>query len=203
MIQILNSILLTAPELSSVRDTLKNLTSDSSKDLFIALYRSWCHNEVAVFALCLLSQVYEHATYLVLKLAEFEVTVDTLQEIDKLVNLIESPIYMYLRIQLLEPEKYPYLFKALYGILMLLPQSPAFHILRNRLSSMSSMGELLLIKRSPDAVQLPQDINWVHLLNHFIEVRKKHHDNIIKVRLELEKSQPISTKLENKTTNLK
>jgi hypothetical protein len=47
-----------------------------------------------------------------------------------------------LRLQLLEPDRYPYLFKCLYGILMLLPQSSAFSTLRNRLSSVSSLGFL-------------------------------------------------------------
>lgn len=32
--------------------------------LFTALYRSWCHNAVATFALCLLAQAYEHASNL-------------------------------------------------------------------------------------------------------------------------------------------
>jgi vacuole morphology and inheritance protein 14 len=47
-----------------------------------------------------------------------------------------------LRLQLLEPEKYPYLYKCLYGLLMLLPQSSAFAALKNRLNSVSSIGFL-------------------------------------------------------------
>lgn len=39
-------------------------------------------------------------------------------ELDKLVQLLESPIFMALRLHLLEPRQYPYLFKALFGILM-------------------------------------------------------------------------------------
>ena len=52
-----------------------------------------------------------------------------------------------LRLQLLEPEKYPYLFKCLYGLLMLLPQSSAFVSLRNRLNAVSSMGFLHIAPR--------------------------------------------------------
>lgn len=47
-----------------------------------------------------------------------------------------------LRLQLLEPEKYPYLYKCLFGLLMLLPQSSAFAALKNRLNSVSSIGFL-------------------------------------------------------------
>ena len=51
-----------------------------------------------------------------------EVTVEFLTEIDKLVQLIESPIFTFLRLQLLDPNHNFYLIRALYGILMLLPQ---------------------------------------------------------------------------------
>lgn len=42
-----------------------------------------------------------------------------------------------LRLQLLEPDRYPYLYKCLYGVLMLLPQSSAFAALKNRLNSVN------------------------------------------------------------------
>lgn len=47
-----------------------------------------------------------------------------------------------LRLQLLEPERYPYLYKCLYGVLMLLPQSSAFAALKNRLNSVSNIALL-------------------------------------------------------------
>jgi vacuole morphology and inheritance protein 14 len=63
-------------------------------------------------------------------------------QIDKLVQLLESPVFTYLRMQLLEPERFPYLYKCLYGLLMLLPQSSAFAALKNRLNSVSAIGYL-------------------------------------------------------------
>lgn len=93
-----------------------------------------------------------------------------LVQIDKLVQLIESPVFTCqfyhnvpcnggltwnawnlisdLRLQLLEPEKYPYLFKCLYGLLMLLPQSSAFVSLRNRLNAVNSSGFLHIAPKS-------------------------------------------------------
>jgi vacuole morphology and inheritance protein 14 len=53
-----------------------------------------------------------------------------------------------LRLQLLEPERYPYLFKCLYGLLMLLPQSTAFVSLRNRLNAVNSAGFLHIAPKS-------------------------------------------------------
>lgn len=79
--------------------------------LFVTLYRSWCHNAVAVFSLCLLAQAYEHASNLLAILqvfflltlawtsltlllsADLEMTVQILVQIDKLVQLIESPVF--------------------------------------------------------------------------------------------------------------
>lgn len=61
MIQNLNIILITSSELSDLRKRLRNLEHKENQRLFNNLYRSWCHNAVSAFSLCLLSQVYEHA----------------------------------------------------------------------------------------------------------------------------------------------
>jgi hypothetical protein len=53
-----------------------------------------------------------------------------------------------IRLQLLEPERYPHLFKCLYGLLMLLPQSSAFVSLRNRLNAVNSAGFLHIAPKS-------------------------------------------------------
>ncbi|KAI0012409.1 vacuole morphology and inheritance protein [Xylariaceae sp. FL0662B] len=142
MVQNLNNNLITAPELADLRKRLRNLETKDGQIFFVALFRSWCYNAVATFSLCLLAQAYEAAYNLLQIFAELEMTVNILIQIDKLVQLIESPVFTYLRLQLLEPEKYPYLYKCLYGLLMLLPQSSAFAALKNRLNSVSSIGYL-------------------------------------------------------------
>ncbi|KIJ04957.1 hypothetical protein PAXINDRAFT_94074, partial [Paxillus involutus ATCC 200175] len=140
IVQKLNTILVTSPELAEFRRRLKSL--ETRVALFTTLYRSWCHSAVSVFSLCLLAQAYEHASNLLSIFADLEITVAMLVQIDKLVQLIESPVFTYLRLQLLEPERYPYLFKCLYGLLMLLPQSSAFVSLHNRLNAVNSAGFL-------------------------------------------------------------
>lgn len=67
MIQTLNLILLTSTELHQVRSNLKRL-NEGHQDLFICLYKSWAHNPASVLSLCLLSQVYRHASDLINKL---------------------------------------------------------------------------------------------------------------------------------------
>ena len=79
--------------------------------------------------------------------------VSTATENDNKSNLIYScemsatKYKVALRLELLEPGKHPYLFKCLYGLLMLLPQSSAFETLRNRLNCVSTMGVLHLIPK--------------------------------------------------------
>ncbi|CBQ70685.1 conserved hypothetical protein [Sporisorium reilianum SRZ2] len=153
MVQNLAIILITSPELADFRKKLRNLDSREGQLLFASIYRCWCHNAVAAFSLCLLAQAYEHASNLLTIFAELEITVSLLIQIDKLVQLLESPIFTALRLQLLEPERYPYLFKCLYGILMLLPQSSAFVTLRNRLNAVNGLGFLHSVPRSSYAAR--------------------------------------------------
>ena len=48
-------------------------------------------------------------------------------------QLIESSIFAYLRLHLLQVERNQYLVRALYGLLMILPQSESFMTLKQRL----------------------------------------------------------------------
>ncbi|KAF2134401.1 ARM repeat-containing protein [Dothidotthia symphoricarpi CBS 119687] len=148
MVQNLNNNLITAPELADLRRRLRNLDNKDGQSFFVVLFKAWCHNAVATFSLCLLAQAYEQAYQLLQVFADLEMTVNMLIQIDKLVQLLESPVFTYLRIQLLEPEKYPHLYKCMYGVLMLLPQSSAFAALKNRLNSVSAIGYLHIAPRT-------------------------------------------------------
>jgi vacuole morphology and inheritance protein 14 len=179
MVQALNLILLTAPELADLRALLKeSLTASAGRDLFVALYASWCHSPVATVSLCLLAQAYPHASSVIQSLGETDISVNLLVQVDKLVRLLETPIFAYLRLQLLEPGRYPQLLKTLYGLLMLLPQqSSAFKILRTRLKTVPSHSSMLTqpygtstsseftglgaIRRSASAGPFPQIVSHI------------------------------------------
>uniref|UniRef100_A0A452UTM8 Protein VAC14 homolog n=1 Tax=Ursus maritimus TaxID=29073 RepID=A0A452UTM8_URSMA len=178
MVHTLNTILLTSTELFQLRNQLKDLKTLESQNLFCCLYRSWCHNPVTTVSLCFLTQNYRHAYDLIQKFGDLEVTVDFLTEVDKLVQLIECPIFTYLRLQLLDVKNNPYLIKALYGLLMLLPQSSAFQLLSHRLQCVPN-PELLQTEDSPQAAPKSQkadspSIDYAELLQHFEKVQKKH-----------------------------
>ncbi|XP_054615716.1 protein VAC14 homolog [Dunckerocampus dactyliophorus] len=183
MVQTLNTILLTSAELFQLRNQLKDLRTAESCALFCCLYRSWCHNPVATVSLCFLTQNYQHAYDLIQKFGDLEVTVDFLMEVDKLVQLIECPIFTYLRLQLLDVENNPYLIKALYGLLMLLPQSQAFQLLSHRLQCVPNPELMRTVdeskymdaKRKPGAKRASQaHVDYSELLLHFDCVQSKH-----------------------------
>ncbi|XP_063972003.1 protein VAC14 homolog [Diachasmimorpha longicaudata] len=187
MIQSLNVILLTSSELFDLRNKLKNLKSEESRNLFVCLYDSWCHNPVATVALCLLGQNYSHACDLVRSFANIEVTVEFLTEIDKLVQLIESPIFTYLRLELLERERNEDLVRTLYGLLMILPQSEAFGTLHRRLAAIPPAS----IPARGDGNALGRrnggngEIDFQKLLRHFESVQEKHKEQKHRHRLNL------------------
>ncbi|MQM01209.1 hypothetical protein Taro_033960, partial [Colocasia esculenta] len=140
MVQALNLILLTSSELADLRALLKqSLVNYDGRDFFISLYSSWCHSPMATISLCLLAQAYPHASSVIESLGEEDINVKFLVQLDKLIRLLETPIFAYLRLQLLEPRKYTWLLKCLNGLLLLLPQqSVAFKILRTRLKTVPS-----------------------------------------------------------------
>ena len=159
MVQSLNIILLTTDSRSM--QTLRNNIGQCQSDgecwkLFVSLFQTWCYNPVATLSLCLMGRVYPLGAQLVLYFANVDITIGFLMQVDKLVSLIESPTFVHLRLELLEPHKHPYLLKIMYGLLMLLPQNNAFNSLRIRLQSATSFGLLDCI---PDNSERKEDSN--------------------------------------------
>ncbi|XP_016441220.1 protein VAC14 homolog [Nicotiana tabacum] len=202
MVQALNLVLLASSELSHLRDLLKqSLINSAGKDLFLSLYASWCHSPMAIISLCLLVQAYQHASSVIQSLVEEDINAKFFVQLDKLIHLLETPIFAYLRLQLLEPGRYIWLLKALYGLLMLLPQqSAAFKILRTRLKTVPSYSfkEEQLRRTSSGSPysqnnhgeggsNFPEDgnlnensydmhngINFASRLQHFMEIQHQH-----------------------------
>jgi vacuole morphology and inheritance protein 14 len=163
MVQTLNLILLTASELNDLRSVLaesivegngrpgqipenKHGSIRGGKNVFSTLFRCWCHNPVATFSLCLLAQAYQVSFALVKRFSQMEdVSVGFLMQIDKLVRLLESPIFVHLRLKLLdvESESHAPLLKSIYGILLCLPQGDAFRLLNNRLTTVCNLRDNL------------------------------------------------------------
>ena len=178
MVQNLNMILVASQELKPLRRRIRALDKREHQQLFVRLYRCWSHNAISALCLCLLTQSYEHAYNVLRIFADLDVSLSMLLQVDKLVQLIESPIFTSLRLQLLEPEQHPFLVKCLYGMLMLLPQSSAFATLRNRLQAVHGLGHLTMPNderpHTRYARQATPDVPWNELLQHFRTVQLRH-----------------------------
>merc|ERR1711997_1260722 len=174
MVETLSTILLTASELFELRTKLKELTSAESCQLFCCLYQTWCHSQIATLALCILAGCYSHAGDIIVAIGDQEMTVDMLTELDRLVQLLESPIFTFVRMELLDGD--PELLSAMYGLLMLLPQSDAFHLVKGRLACVPQIHKQ---DKARQARRLKRkkyldEIDFQSLLEHFQEVVRRH-----------------------------
>uniref|UniRef100_A0A0K0DA40 Protein VAC14 homolog n=1 Tax=Angiostrongylus cantonensis TaxID=6313 RepID=A0A0K0DA40_ANGCA len=140
VVSMLHGVLFTATELFILRDQLRNLEGKDSVSLFECVFRCWCYRPIALLGLCLLSQNYAQAADIVLMLSQVDITLDVLVEIDKLVNMIESPVLAYVRMDLLSSRHQRSLSTVLSALLMLMPQSDAFHTLHRRLQAIPSLA---------------------------------------------------------------
>ncbi|KAL8258228.1 hypothetical protein R6Q59_030269 [Mikania micrantha] len=164
MVQALNLILLTSSELSDLRDLLKqSLVAAAGKDLFLSLYASWSHSSMAILSLCLLAQAYQHASSVIQSLSEEDINVRFLIQLDKLINLLETPIFAYLRLQLLEPGRYIWLLKALYGLLMLLPQACLVFVICPLFMFVGPAVFLLILIRDGKVDRLGNMSKWIRV----------------------------------------
>jgi vacuole morphology and inheritance protein 14 len=141
----------TEPSLVSLRKLLRSFAHAPQARLFFEnLFQCWCVNPVSAFSLCLLAEVYELSASIVMNFTSLATNVSFLVQAERLVQILETPTFARLRLQLLEPKLHPYLIKSLFGLLMILPQTSAYKILQNRLASVP-VQSLLLLDLKPDA----------------------------------------------------
>jgi len=173
MVNTLNRLLFSTRELFDLRQQLKELKTDETRTLFCVLYKSWCHSPVATISLCLLTQNYSHASSLVSACEQLDITLEFLREVDQLVQLLESSVFAFLRLHLLEDPNNIQLLRCLYGLLMLMPQTESFHLLSNRLKCVPITGPLNDAKTDQNKSHNPR-MDFNDLLRHFQEIQRRH-----------------------------
>lgn len=151
MIQILNNNLIVAPELVNLRKKLRS-NSSKSHELFKDLFKCWSLNSPSLLSLTLLTSNYRLAYKIILEMANYEINLGIFIQLDLLIQLLESPTFARLRLDLLQPNKNADLYHCLYGLLMLLPQSNSFKILQNRLASISPIIKLSMDEKTTRVV---------------------------------------------------
>jgi len=150
--QQLGIVFFAAPETEQLRDLLKDsigVKGNSIRDerlarLFYILLYTFSHNIVATLSFCLWGGAFLTASTFLKKIDPLDVSLMFYLEIDQLIDLIERPLFRHLHLRMLECDEDPYregsgamLFRTLKCIMMLLPQSTSYIILKERLSSVA------------------------------------------------------------------
>ena len=138
LIERLTLVIAASPQYKTLRDILMGKVrpeyASSKEELFFTLFKTWSTNPISTLTLCLLSRNYELAYRLIPRFTQIEMDTPKLIALGSLVQLIESPGFIHLRIELTRQDTHSkYLMKTLQGILMLLPLSKSFQSLKKRL----------------------------------------------------------------------
>ena len=162
-------VLLNSKEASELRNELKDCVGYGSEieerdrrrsRLFHILLHSFSHNLVAATSLCLWGGACRTASLFLKQIDPLDISLVFLLELDKLVEMIERPLFRHLHVRMLETDKDPLaegsgtmLFQVLKSILMLIPQSACYNILRDRLVSTSRFRQSVIANNSHDDEQ--------------------------------------------------
>ncbi|CAD8132656.1 unnamed protein product [Paramecium pentaurelia] len=175
-VQILTNLLISEKELQNLRNILRNLKHEKdekqrqhNQEIFETLYRTFCYNSMSVITLSLLSEEYELAYKIIISFSEVEVNECILSEIAQLINVLETPVFIFLRLQLLEYDSHPFLMKCLFGLMMLLPQGSAFNTLRQRLKNVSNT-QIQSLQQDKN-METEEFLDISKLLSQFREIR--------------------------------
>ncbi|GHP09250.1 hypothetical protein PPROV_000798700 [Pycnococcus provasolii] len=183
MSQALGLIFLTADD--ARLEELRGAMRGQPTELLVDLLRGFAvHSVFSTASLSLYAGAYTHAFRCLESFGVLGAPPESeMGELARLVALLESPVFAPMRLRLLQPKAYPDLLRALYALLMLLPQGSAFKALRMRLRSVPAL-ELLALdggtdakvpsrapRRSPPAAPptAVSSTDWDALLDGFVE----------------------------------
>ncbi len=148
--------------------------------LFHILLHAFSHNLVAVTSLCLWGGASRTASLFLKKIDPLDINLVFLLELDKLVEMIERPLFRHLHVRMLETDADPLaegsgtmLFLTLKRILMLIPQSASYNVLRDRLVSISRFRQSVIANNSHDDEQNLARETEV-FVSRVVEIRRMH-----------------------------
>ncbi|EDO06722.2 Vacuolar protein 14 C-terminal Fig4p binding family protein [Babesia bovis T2Bo] len=131
MVHSLNWTLLTAEE---TREMRMYLLTERGEDLGIQLQTCWEHNLAAALSLALWREKYDLASNIILRISKMHFHVEFWLWMDMVVQLLDSEVFMKMRLHLLQPLQHPRLLEALLGLSMILPQGETNKQLMQRLT---------------------------------------------------------------------
>nr|PVC52131.1 HEAT repeat containing protein [Theileria orientalis] len=142
MVHNLNWTLLTSVEAQEFRNAL--LTQEK-RSLADQLQEIWSFNSASALSFALWTEKYDLAQEIVNDISTSTLSIDFLVNLDQIVQLMDTHIFIRLRLHLLKPDVYPSLLKSLLGLSMILPQNETNRNLMRRLnmSQLTLLGQQL------------------------------------------------------------
>jgi hypothetical protein len=123
---------------------VKNEVDQRRRHLFSILLKTFAHNFIASLLFCLWTGAFQTASLILQNIDPLEVNLTFYLELDQLVEYLERPLFRHLHLLLLQQDQgraregsSSMLYRVLKSILMLLPQSTSYMILKDRLLSVS------------------------------------------------------------------
>jgi len=158
-VQQMNMVLLIAKETEELRNVLHDCIRtqridrrcaevERKQQLFHILLHSFAHNLVSAVSLCLWGGAYLTVSLSLHQINSLDINLLFFLEVDQLIELLERPLFRHIHLRMLETDhesndegRGAMLFRALKSLLMLLPQSTSYSILRDRLLTVSKFRQ--------------------------------------------------------------
>jgi Vacuolar protein 14 C-terminal Fig4p binding len=190
-IQHMCHVLLNSDEAKEVRDVLMDCVGSKPSiastehdrqriKVFHILLHSFAHNLPSALSLCLWSGAFRSAFLFLGRINPMDIDLMFLVEIDRLVEMLERPIFRRLHIRMLEKDtdvkaegSGTMLFRTLKSLLMIIPKSTCYTVLRDRLNSVSKFRQsTITVERfkPPKSILVDRDIYVARVL----QVRAMH-----------------------------
>jgi hypothetical protein len=161
-VQQMSHVLLVTDETKDLRELLPDCIGKESKSerdkrrtkLFHILLYSFSHNLAASTSLCLWGGAYRTASCFLQSIDPLDINLVFLLEVDQMAELLERPLFRHLHLRMFEADEDPHsegsgamLFRTLALILMIIPQSTCYRVLRDRLVTTSRFRQTALSRR--------------------------------------------------------
>ncbi|GKT34370.1 Vacuole morphology and inheritance protein 14 like protein [Aduncisulcus paluster] len=114
---------------------------------FSVIFKSCSLSPAALLGISVYCEHYDMCASLSTWLATHEYSAREIVYLDRLAQLLETPIFTHVRLKLLDPLKYCDLYKCLYTLLVILPPVRGFKWLERRLRSVSTLIQTDIMKK--------------------------------------------------------
>ena len=188
-VQQMNHVLLNTEEAKNFRDLLQDCVGSRTEGergkrrarLFHILLYSFSHNLVASVSLCLWAGAFKTACSFLYYIDPLDINLAFFMELDKLVEVLERPLFRHVHLRMLECDVNPHsegsgamLFRTLKSLLMMLPQSTCYKVLRDRLVTVSRFRQTALaIGKQGGGQEAPEEDTQI-FTKRVLEVRALH-----------------------------